>query len=70
MIYLLTMSQKSASCTKKAWDNALLILMEASPNAFQRNKQPTPRRTAIPEPLLRGGYMQAMALQMLYHSLS
>ena len=24
--------------------------MEASPNAFQRNKQPTPRRTAISEP--------------------
>lgn len=40
--------------TKKAWDNALLILMEASPNAFQRNKQPTPRRTAIPDPPLAG----------------
>ena len=41
--------------TKKAWDNALLILMEASPpNAFQRNKQPTPTPYRYIGTLLRG----------------
>ena len=45
--------------TKKAWDNALLILMEASPNAFQRNKQPTPTPYRYIGTLLRGGGIYA-----------
>lgn len=39
------------SCyTKKAWNDFLSIFKEASPNAYQRNKQstPTPYRISIP----------------------